>query len=132
MISTLPVDAQQHNYARSTLRALIRQKEKTQDSISSAGTTTKAIPGLGIALIRFYQYFISSQDRPSCMFSKSCSNFALSAINTNGYILGIMMTADRLQRCHELGHGYYRTDPSTHLAIDPVFEYFVNTVSDKK
>ena len=47
-----------------------------------------------------YQRLISSQDAPTCIFSPSCSRFGRAAIKRAGAMRGLLLTADRLQRCH--------------------------------
>ena len=71
------------------------------------------------AVLGIYRIFISSQDKPSCGFTPSCSAFSKEAIGTYGILRGIVMTADRLQRCHGMGAGYYPVDPDSGKFIDP-------------
>jgi len=71
-----------------------------------------------MGLIRLYQLFISSQDKPACIFAFNCSRFAMSAIRKYGIFFGNLMTSDRLQRCNGLGRKYYSIDSETGLAVD--------------
>lgn len=81
---------------------------------------------LFFALFRVYQRCISTQDRGSCIFTVSCSNFGLSALRTYGILPGLLMTSDRLQRCNSLGIKYYPAQPETGLAVDyPLDDYFL-------
>lgn len=73
--------------------------------------------------IRFYQLFISPQDMPSCVFTPSCSHFGLEVVKRCGPLKGILLTSDRLQRCHSLGLGNYHLDEKTKKAKDPVKDY---------
>lgn len=79
--------------------------------------------------IRFYQLFISSQDMPVCNFIPTCSNFSFQAIRRFGPIKGLLLTSDRLQRCHGLAHLYagtiYEVDQSSGKLKDPVERYKV-------
>ena len=50
----------------------------------------------------FYKAFISSQDNPSCVFTPSCSEYAVEAIQQYGFILGWLKTFDRLSRHHSM------------------------------
>lgn len=52
------------------------------------------------AWLRFYQKHLSSTLATRCPMLPSCSRFSLQAINTHGFITGIIMTADRL--LHEM------------------------------
>lgn len=68
----------------------------------------------------FYKKYISSQDRNSCTFSPSCSEYALQSIKEEGLLLGMMSGFDRISRCHNLSRERYRIQPHTHLLYDPV------------
>jgi hypothetical protein len=70
-------------------------------------------------LIRLYQLFISPQDVPACNFTPSCSRFGMSAIKRYGLFRGVLMTADRLERCNGLGAVYYPIHPETGKSFDP-------------
>jgi len=69
-----------------------------------------------IALIKFYQYFISPLLGPRCRFYPSCSSYALEALSRHGVIIGLYLTLRRLLKCHPLHEG----------GIDPVPEKFGN------
>ena len=86
----------------------------------SARLSSNEISFAGLSIVRLYQRLISSQDKPSCMFSVSCSNFAIQAIGRKGIVLGILLASDRIQRCNGLVREVYETDPQTLRAIDPV------------
>jgi len=82
-----------------------------------------------MALIRFYQRFISSQDGPVCNFSVSCSRYGFNAIQKFGIIHGVMMASDRIQRCNGFGRASYPQDPKTFMAIDlPLEMYYLGKV----
>ncbi|HEY7681958.1 MAG TPA: membrane protein insertion efficiency factor YidD [Gemmatimonadales bacterium] len=53
-----------------------------------------------IALIRFYQTFISPGLPPSCRFTPSCSAYTLEAVQRYGAFRGTWLGARRLLRCH--------------------------------
>jgi putative membrane protein insertion efficiency factor len=54
------------------------------------------------SLVRFYQIFISPVKQQNCRMYPSCSHYSLQALKKHGFI-GILMTADRLNRCgHDL------------------------------
>ncbi len=73
----------------------------------------------GASLIRFYQLFISPQDASACPFEPTCSEYAKQAVYTYGFAAGVVMAADRLQRCHGLGGRFYPRDPDSGRLIDP-------------
>ncbi len=75
-------------------------------------------------LIRLYQKYISTQDRPACNFSPSCSRFGMGAIQRYGFFRGILLTADRLLRDNGIMlHTHYHFDEASGTYIDPVEVY---------
>jgi putative component of membrane protein insertase Oxa1/YidC/SpoIIIJ protein YidD len=69
-----------------------------------------------------YQRFISSQSRRDvCTFLPSCSRFGREAVRTRGVLRGVLMTSDRIQRCHGANRQYYPVDPATQKCLDPVW-----------
>ena len=69
-----------------------------------------------IALIKFYQYFISPLLGPRCRFYPSCSSYGIEALRRHGVIIGLYLTLRRLLKCHPFHDG----------GIDPVPEKFGN------
>jgi len=67
-----------------------------------------------------YKAFISSQDAISCVFYPSCSEYAVQAIQQQGFIIGLMNAFDRLTRCNALSPENYPIHPGTNLFYDPV------------
>ncbi|MCS6984042.1 MAG: membrane protein insertion efficiency factor YidD [Leptospiraceae bacterium] len=51
--------------------------------------------------LRFYQKYLSPLDASRCHYKPSCSTYAYEAIKKYGALLGILMSLDRLMRCHE-------------------------------
>lgn len=73
--------------------------------------------------IHFYQEFISSQDKPTCVFQPSCSQFGAACLARFHPVKAFFLTADRLQRCHGGAFGHYPFDLTTHRLSDPVEVY---------
>ena len=75
--------------------------------------------------IKIYQYFISSQDLPSCVFTPSCSRFAEQSILNFGILKGLLLTSDRLQRCNRFDDksNWYTFNFSKNRFDDPVDRY---------
>jgi len=102
------------------------KKENNTNSFSFRETSEIKIMGMGI--IRLYQNIISSQDVPTCNFTLSCSHFGLKAVKQYGFFHGVLMTADRLQRCNGLTRRHYSFDSQSGLAIDyPLEKYYIGT-----
>ena len=64
-----------------------------------------------LALIRFYQRYISPIKPPCCRFSPTCSHYAYEAITKYGALKGGWLALKRLMRCHP----FYKGD-----SYDPV------------
>ncbi|MEJ5283602.1 MAG: membrane protein insertion efficiency factor YidD [Brevinematales bacterium] len=101
--------------------------ERIKDNIKDEKKSTFVLPESpnilewsGLFMIKLYQNFISSQDRPSCVFYPSCSRYTEEAIKKYGIIKGIIMGAERLERCHPQAFGNYPIHPETKKNYDPV------------
>jgi len=57
-----------------------------------------------VALIHFYQKWISPTLGPRCKYYPSCSSYAATAIKEYG-VKGVAMAAWRLLRCNPWSHG---------------------------
>ncbi len=62
---------------------------------------------LFLALIRFYQRFISPGLPARCRFSPTCSQYAFEAISKYGALRGGWMAFKRLMRCNPFYRGDY-------------------------
>lgn len=56
--------------------------------------------GLLLALIRFYQRYISPARSPCCRFIPTCSAYALEAVEKYGAAKGGWLALRRILRCH--------------------------------
>jgi len=69
----------------------------------------------------FYKTFISSQDMPTCIFTPSCSEYAVEAFQKKGLFIGWLSSFDRLSRCHGLVKpDHYPFDFEKKRFYDPV------------
>jgi putative membrane protein insertion efficiency factor len=57
------------------------------------------VKSLAVALIRSYQKFVSPFLPATCIYSPSCSAYALEAYGRHGFWRGTWMTCRRLARC---------------------------------
>ncbi len=55
---------------------------------------------LFIALVKSYRLLISPALGSSCRFEPSCSAFAMDALRLHGSVWGIVLTLQRIARCH--------------------------------
>ncbi len=67
-----------------------------------------------------YKKFLSSQDSESCIFTPSCSVYALESIKNQGIFLGSLNALDRLSRCNPFNYSAYKIDSKTNRLSDPV------------
>lgn len=65
-------------------------------------------------LIVFYQRHIS---RGTCMFTPTCSEYTLRAINNNGVVLGILLGLWRIMRCNPLTKGGHDPAPENFFKV---------------
>ena len=68
----------------------------------------------------FYKTILSSQDQNVCSFYPSCSEYGIQSIKKKGFIVGGIMTFDRLSRCNGLSPGNYTIDFEKRKLFDPV------------
>lgn len=93
-------------------------KQDYKSPLREASNDISTIASVGFL---FYKAFISSQDNPSCVFTPSCSEYAMLSIQKSGFIRGWLQTFDRLSRCHGLvNHHHYPFDIEHKRYYDPV------------
>lgn len=80
-------------------------------SYESARENKNELSVLFSGLFLFYKNFISSQDLESCVFTPSCSEYALITIKQQGLIKGVPNIFDRLSRCNPLSAEKYMRSP---------------------
>lgn len=64
-----------------------------------------------MAMIRFYQRFISPLTPPTCIYTPTCSEYAIQAIRKYGALKGTFLAAKRIGRCHPFHEGGYDPVP---------------------
>ena len=60
-----------------------------------------------MALIRFYQFFLSPIKGPTCRFYPTCSDYTLQALNKYGVCKGSVKAIVRILKCHPFHPGGY-------------------------
>lgn len=66
---------------------------------------------ISLALIRFYQKFLSPLTGSNCRFYPSCSQYTYEAIQKHGVLKGTYMGGKRILRCHPWSPGGYDPVP---------------------
>lgn len=64
-----------------------------------------------LALIRFYQRYLSPFLGGQCRFFPSCSHYALACIEGHGALQGFLLSVKRLCKCHPLHPGGHDPPP---------------------
>lgn len=58
-----------------------------------------------VLLLRIYKLAISPLLPPACRFYPSCSQYAAEAVEKHGSVLGGILAAKRIARCHPFNPG---------------------------
>ncbi len=64
-----------------------------------------------IAVIRFYQKWISPMMRPRCRFYPTCSEYTILAVRKFGILRGLLKGLWRVLKCHPLYRGDFLDFP---------------------
>jgi putative component of membrane protein insertase Oxa1/YidC/SpoIIIJ protein YidD len=97
----------------------VKQEKTSYAEHTSNENETEVVTSL---FFIFYKEYISSQDINSCVFTPSCSVYAMESIKKLGLFEGLANAFDRLSRCHPMASKYYPIDPKTQRLYDPVQE----------
>lgn len=91
-----------------------------QDYLKPLTEATNEIDMTVATAFLLYKTLISSQDVPKCVFTPSCSEYAVEAIRERGLFIGWLNTFDRLSRCHGLVKpDHYPFDTNKNRFYDP-------------
>jgi hypothetical protein len=65
-----------------------------------------------LSMVRFYRKFISPlKKHSSCIYTPTCSQYAIQALEKYGPIKGTFLTIKRILRCNPLSNGGYDPVP---------------------
>ena len=64
-----------------------------------------------IAMIRFYQKFLSPLKHTRCPYTPTCSQYGLEAIQKYGAVIGSLLACWRILRCNPFSKGGYDPVP---------------------
>jgi hypothetical protein len=102
-------------------------KPEVKEDLSFSLKEPSELKNAFMGLIRFYQNFVSSQqnNQSICVFSPSCSRFGFASIKAHGLFYGILMTSDRLQRCHGFSRSNYLIHLESGKMFNPIDQYYL-------
>lgn len=81
----------------------------------SPSSVSRALAWPFMALIRFYQRFISPLTPPTCRFYPTCSHYGLEAFRVHGPFKGAYLTVWRILRCNPWGGSGFDPVPGSEL-----------------
>jgi len=93
LIDQHPIGEKQLDNKLNTKTAL---RTRHSNAIARYNPVTLTFTGLML----FYQHVVSPQLNATCIYTRSCSNFAKQAIYEYGIVKGVFLAADRLMRCN--------------------------------
>lgn len=64
-----------------------------------------------ILAVRFYRTCISPLFPPTCIYTPTCSQYMIDAVNKYGAVKGFWMGVKRISRCHPWHEGGYDPVP---------------------
>ena len=111
-----------NSVVRHRITRLVRESYRLHESVFNSGLdmviiARPAAASIGyeeklvIAMIRFYQKYISPYKGTKCPYVPSCSQYGLEAIEKYGVIKGGLLAAWRILRCNPFSKGGYDPVP---------------------
>lgn len=85
----------------------VRHYNQIKSHESSPADQTNPLRIILLSGIRLYQALFSPQYGAQCQFRPTCSHFGAQSIKKQGSVAGLLMTSDRLLRCHPWAEGMY-------------------------
>ena len=79
--------------------------------MDSSGNNLGFAARIAVACIRFYQKRISPLFPATCIYTPTCSEYALQAVCKYGFLRGGFMAVKRILRCHPFHEGGYDPVP---------------------
>jgi len=64
-----------------------------------------------IAIIVFYQRYISANRPPTCKYHPTCSAYSIEALEKHGIVKGLFLSSWRILRCNPFSSGGYDPVP---------------------
>lgn len=74
-------------------------------------------PFIKMLLMRLIILYQRTLSRHTCLYSPTCSEYVLRALNNHGVIIGLLMGGWRLLRCNPLSKGGYDPVPENYFKL---------------
>lgn len=88
---------------RGTARALPEIIAAAEDGRADRENLREFLSWPLVAVVKAYRGFLGRGVRSTCPMHPSCSTYSLEALESRGWLVGALMTTDRLNRCgHDL------------------------------
>jgi uncharacterized protein len=120
IIAVLAISCQVSGQTPAELRLLGARTSEKQEALCRDHHEKFEVTGTLDMAFYVYKTFISSQDHMSCVFTPSCSEYAVEAVRRQGMLIGLINTFDRLTRCNGLRAKDYPVDQVSQRLHDPV------------
>lgn len=104
------------------LKGLNKPKDRKENFIKYVKPENNEIENTAALLFWTYKNFLSSQDMASCVFTPSCSVYAIESLQHDNPVIAYFKIFDRLARCHPVvAQGEYPYDIKTEKYYDPAY-----------
>ncbi len=74
-------------------------------------------PFIKMLLMRLIIFYQKNLSRHTCLYSPTCSEYMLRALNNHGVIIGLIMGCWRILRCNPLSKGGYDPVPENYFKL---------------
>ena len=99
---------------------LFVEKNHKHDWVSQLKNNKNELTFIFSAAFVLYKEVLSSQDIDACVFTPSCSVYAIESIKQKGVVTGFFTAIDRLTRCNPVRNKNLPVDLRTGKYFDPV------------
>lgn len=97
----------------------VYKEENNKGKYHYAKNEVTSIKLIMSGMFLFYKNFFSSQDKSSCPFEISCSEYLIKSVSKRGVVVGILSGIDRYLRCNGHSNNRYKKNKKGKL-IDPL------------
>jgi putative component of membrane protein insertase Oxa1/YidC/SpoIIIJ protein YidD len=110
----------QNNEDIKKFKNLFSEKNHTHKWTDQLKNTKNEVSFLFSVTFVLYKEVVSSQDIDACVFTPSCSVYAIECIKRKGAVVGFFTAIDRLTRCNPGRNKHLSINSETGKYFDPV------------